>query len=427
MLARLTAPLICFLITTTALAQSADWPQWRGPDRDAKAAEQSLRQTWTDGEPAEVWRFDGAGTGYSSLAIAGGKLFTQGADDRRCRVFCLDAATGREVWSSPYSRAGTDEDYNTGWGAGPRGTPTVDGDQVFALSDVGLLVALDRQTGNTQWVIDLVADHGGSIPKWGYAESPLVDGDRVVVQPGGANYMIAVDRRTGQKVWTSGDFDSPAHYSSVLKGNAHGHDYYVTGSKDGIVGFDVTDGAKLFADPTSGNNVATIPTPIVDGTRVYHTSDYGAGNTLVKLVPGDDGGLRAEQVYHLDGKTMMNHHGGVVLVDGVVYGYTKASGGLWMAQDFESGETLWQEKVRPNNSGSIAYADGRLYFYNDKDATIVLVEPSRTAYQPVGTLTLPVQSDLPRDRGAIWSHPVIADGKLFVRDLDLIYAFDIAD
>ena len=409
-----------------AIGQTADWPQWRGPDRDGKAAPQSLLQAWPEGGPSEVWRFDAAGRGYSSVAVAGGRLFTQGSDGQRCRVFCLDAANGQPVWSTPYSRTGNDEDYLTGWGAGPRGTPTVDADQVFALSDVGVLTAVDRSSGEIQWLTDLVADHGGSIPKWGYAESPLVDGDRVLVQPGGAGYMIGLDRRTGRKVWSSSGFECTAHYSSIIKGSAHGVDYYVTGTKDGVAGFAVADGRLLFTNPTTGNNVATIPTPVIDGSRVYHTSDYGAGCVLLDLVPGPAGGLDAEQVYHLDGKTMMNHHGGVVVVDGVVYGFTKASGGLWMAQHLDSGDTLWQEKLRPNNSGSVAFADGRLYFYNDEDATIVLVEPSGEAYRPVGSLSLPVESELPRDRGAIWAHPVIADGKLFVRDLDLIYAFDIS-
>ncbi|MEM9369373.1 MAG: polyvinylalcohol dehydrogenase, partial [Planctomycetota bacterium] len=146
----------------------------------------------------------------------------------------------------------------------------------------------------------------------------------------------------------------------------------------------------------------------------------------LSLSPNGVGGIEADQVYHLDGKTMMNHHGGVVLIDGVIYGFTKANGGAWMAQELDSGDTLWEERLRPNKSGSIAYADGRLYCYNDKDGSLILVQPSRESWQPRGKLTLPRQTDLPRDRGAIWAHPVIANQTLFIRDQDLIFAYDIA-
>ena len=157
---------------------------------------------------------------------------------------------------------------------------------------------------------------------------------------------------------------------------------------------------------------------------IYHTSAYGAGNVLLKLTSGNDS-IDAEQIYHLDGKTMMNHHGGVVLVDQVIYGFTKANGGTWMAQDLLSGDTLWEEKIRGNKSGSIAYADGRLYCYNDGDGTVLLVEPDRNEFKVMGELTIPKETSIPRDRGAIWAHPVIANQTLFIRDQDLMFAFNI--
>ena len=168
-----------------------------------------------------------------------------------------------------------------------------------------------------------------------------------------------------------------------------------------------------------------IPTPILTGDQLYHTSDYGAGCTLLNL-QSTDGGIDAKSVYHLNGKTMMNHHGGVVLVDGVIYGNTKSNGGPWMAQDLASGETLWEEKVGRNRSGAIGYADGRLYCYNDTDGSVILVEPSRDGWKPHGQLKLPQQTELPRDKGAIWAHPVIANQTLIIRDQDLIFAYDIA-
>ena len=169
-----------------------------------------------------------------------------------------------------------------------------------------------------------------------------------------------------------------------------------------------------------------IPTPILVGNQIYHTSDYGAGNTLLTLTETGTGRLTAESVYHLSDKTMRNHHGGVVLLDGVIYGFTKANGGVWMAQDLQTGETLWEEKIRGNRSGSITLADGRLYCYNDKQGSVILVSPSRNGWSPQGELTLPEKTSLQRGSGAIWTHPVVADQMLIVRDQDLIYAYDIA-
>lgn len=405
-------------------ADDTDWAQWRGPQRDGHAANQMLAQTWPEGGPAMKWETGKLGRGYSSMSISGGRLFTMGADDQNCFAICLDSQTGEKVWKSNVSRAGVGGDYNVGWGSGPRSTPTVDGDQVFVLSDVGVVAALNRDSGDVLWSADLVKEYGGSIPKWGYSESVLVDGERVVVCPGNQNFMIALDRQTGRLLWQSRDYAAPAHYVSVIKGSFGGVNYYVTASNLGVVAFDSQNGNKLFANPTTGNDVATIPTPIVTDNMIYHTSDYGAGNVLLKL-SASDGSIDAEQVYHLDGKTMMNHHGGVVLVDQVIYGFTKANGGTWMAQDLVSGDTLWEEKLRGNKSGSIAYADGRLYCYNDGDGTVLLVEPNREGLRKTGTLTLPQQTTIPRDRGAIWAHPVIANQTLYIRDQDLLFAFDI--
>ena len=401
-----------------------DWPQWRGPNRDGHAAPQSLLQHWPSAGPPLLWEFEQAGRGYASVAVAGGRAYTLGARNGSCFAICLDVDTGRLVWETEISRASTDDDYLHGWGGGPRGTPTVDGDRLFALSDIGVLAALDRDGGSILWTTDLVADHGGSIPKWGYSESPLVDGDRVIVTPGESGFMIGLDRGDGHVVWRSRSFDEPAQYASIVRGSVGERPFYVTAAGSGLVAFDTESGELLFHDETTGNRTAVIPTPLVAGDRVYHTSGYGAGNTLLRL-RADGPGLRAESVYHHHGKTMVNHHGGVVLVDDTIYGFSTADGGVWMAQDFQTGQVLWTEKIRPNSSGSIAYADGRLVCYNDRDGSLILVEPDRQGWCPRGEVRLPRQTLLSRDRGAIWTHPVIAAGKLFVRDQDLVFAYDI--
>lgn len=419
------ATLMIALLPGLSIAADADWPQWRGPNRDGRAAPQKLLQSWPSDGPKVSWSADSLGTGYSAVSVVGDQVFTMGSKDGQSKVICLSLADGETVWEQAFGRAGTDDDYNAGWGAGQRGTPTVDGDQIFVLSDIGTVAALDRSSGNVQWSVELVGDHGGKIPTWGYSESPLVDGDRVVVTPGGSDFMIALDRKTGEKVWSSKGVDAPAQYVSVMKGTVGSTTFYTTASKPGIYAFDVQSGEKLFDDPATGNGTAVIPTPIVSGDLLYYTSAYGGGNTLLKL-DASGSGLTAESVYALKTKTMENHHGGVVLDKGVIYGFTKQSRGNWMAQDLQSGETLWQEQINKNKSGSICFADNRLYCYNDKDGTVILAKPSRDGWEPQGQLELPTQTKLPRDRGAIWAHPVVANGKLFIRDQDLLYAFDVA-
>ncbi|WP_164104301.1 PQQ-binding-like beta-propeller repeat protein [Candidatus Laterigemmans baculatus] len=420
----------CLLAAVVQLAPIArggetDWPQWRGPNRDGHAAPQSLLQSWPEGGPKLKWQFRNAGEGYSTLAVVDGRLYTMGSRGDQCFVICIDASTGEGIWETPISRASVDQDYAHGWGGGPRSTPTVDGEHVYALSDIGTVGCLKVSDGRLLWSVNLVEEFGGSVPNWGYAESLLIDGDRVVVTPGGENFMVALDKKSGNKVWGSQGIDAPAQYGSVIRHEFEGVPVYLNVSKSGLLGVDPESGAKLFESSVTGNNVAVIPTPIATGDLVYHTSDYGAGNALLRLNKTSDG-LATTQVYHLQHKSMQNHHGGVVLVDGVIYGFTKADGGRWMAQDLESGETLWAETLRPNKSGSIAYADGRLYCYNDKDGSLVLVEPSREGWKPVGSLTLPEQTEIARKSGAIWAHPVIADQMVLIRDQDLIFAYDIA-
>jgi len=414
------------LFANLSAAGDTDWPQWRGPNRDGHAAPQELLQSWPPDGPKLIWSYEEAGAGYSTVSVADGRIYTMGEDEKSCFALCIDATDGTKIWKQSFSRPGAEGDYNRNFGYGPRSTPTVDGDRLFVFSETGTLASLDRASGKVLWKIDVVADHGGEIPVWGYSESPLVDGDRVLVTPGKSNFMIAVDRLTGKKIWNSKGVDTPAHYASIVQGTAGTTSYYVTASGPGLLAFDTKTGRSLFADIATGNDVAVIPTPIVIGDRLYHTSDYGAGNTLLKLSSAGAGTVTAETVYHEKRKTMRNKHGGVVLVDGTIYGFTQAFGGSWMAQDLETGELLWKEKIRPNTSGSICYADGHLYCYNDIDAAVNLVQPSRDGWISKGKLTLPKQTKIPRESGAIWSHPIVADGMLILRDHDLIFAFDIA-
>ncbi len=413
-----------FLINATWLS-AQDWPQWRGPNRDGHAAKQTLQSTWPEGGPKVKWIFRDTGTGYSEPAVVGGKAYVLGTKGESVLLMAIDMKTGSLIWESKVGKATTKDSYNQNWGGGPRSTPTIADGHAFVVTDGGEVSSVSITDGSVKWTVNMVTEYGGKIPVWGYSESPLVDGDRVIVTPGEKNFLVALNRYTGKQVWGSKCDPMGAQYVSVIKHTFNDVPIYITASKDGLFGFDAKSGNTLFSNPGTGNKTAVIPTAIATGEFVYHTSDYGAGNVKLKLKAAG-ASVEADEVYFNQVKSMQNHHGGVVLVDGVIYGFSKVDGGVWMAQDFATGEVLWSTKHENNKSGSIAYADGRLYCYNDTTGETLLVEPSRTKLEVRGSFRLPEQTKLSRGQGAIWTHPVIADKTLLLRDLDLVFAVDIS-
>jgi outer membrane protein assembly factor BamB len=408
-----------------ASAEDADWFQWRGPARDGQAAPQNLLKSWPEGGPKLKWSFKTSGLGYSTPSVSNGRLYTMGQRGEDCVAICLDATTGSELWVTRIDRGTQKGDYLTEWGGGPRSSPTVDGDLVYLLSDLGELTCLKTSDGSKVWSVNFVKDLGGKVPQWGYSESVLIDGNRVVGTPGGENFMVAFNKKTGERIWTSKGFDDGAQYVSIMKMKVGSVPLYVTASKKGLVAFHVDNGEHQFTSSKTGNNVAVIPTPIIAGNEIYHSSAYNAGNTLLKLAANGTK-VDMEQLYHFDKESMQNHHGGYVLHNGTIFGFSNSLRGVWMAQDLKSGEVIWSKKVGNGKSGSIAMADGLLYCYDDADGICYLVEPSKEGWKELGQVKLPEQTSTDRGRGAIWAHPIISNQTLFIRDQELIYAYDIS-
>jgi outer membrane protein assembly factor BamB len=408
----------------SAVAQDADWSQWRGPARDGRAAKQSLLQSWPENGPKLAWSYKAAGLGYSAVAVSNGKLYTMGQRGEETLAICLDPKTGKEIWARKIDRGTVKGDYLTEWGGGPRSTPTVDGDRVYFLTDLGELACLNTKDGSPVWRTNFVKDFGGKIPQWGYSESVLIDGDLVLGTPGGENFIVGLNKKTGERVYTAKGFNEGAQYVSIMKTTIGNTPIYITAAKPGLVGFHAQNGDLQFKSPTTGNGVAVIPTPIIAGNLVYHSTAYKAGNTLIELA-ANGSKVDMKELYHFDKESMENHHGGYVLDDGVIYGFTNALRGAWMAQDLKTGAVLWSKKVGNGRSGSIAMADGLLYCYDDADGICYLVQPSKEGWKELGQVKLPEQTATDRGRGAIWAHPVIADKKLIIRDQELVYAFDI--
>jgi outer membrane protein assembly factor BamB len=412
---------VAALAATAGAALAADWPGWRGPNRDAQSAETGLLQEWPAGGPPLAWRAQGIGTGLSSVAVVGGRIYTMGDKAGSQQVVALNKADGKILWSAKIGPVWED-DY-----AGPRGTPTVDGDTVYAIGTEGDLVALEAATGKERWRKSLPRDFGGSMSTmWKFSESPLVDGDRLVFTPGASDAaIVAVNKRTGETIWKASvpslgpkGKDGSA-YSSIVVSNGAGVKQYVQLLGRGLAGFRASDGKFLWGYNRVANDVANIPTPIVRGNFVFASTGYQTGAALVELRPQGDG-VAAREVYFLPSATFQNHHGGLVLVGDHIYAGHGHNKGFPISLDLMTGKVAWGGDIRNAGTGSAAvmYADNRLY-YRYQNGVVLLVEATPAGYREKGSFTIPEVSN------PSWPHLVVADGRLYVREQDNLYVYDV--
>ena len=409
------APLVALFVflssfpaAPAARRQNFDWTQWQGQDRTAVSRETGLLQEWPKGGPPLVWKLEDLGGGYSTPSIAAGRIFGMSYRGDDEVVWALEEATGKELWAVRIAAA----DRNVGYGEGSRCTPTVDGDVLYALGVSGDLVCLETATGKEIWHKNLLKDFGGRVGGWRYSESPLIDGDKLLCTPGGKKAtLLALNKKTAEPIWMGpvpgGD---EAAYSSIVAADVDGQRQYIQFLSGGVVGVTADEGKFLwrYSKPSAGINCST---PVYKDQCVYAAASYGKGGGMVKLIREDDK-VKAEEVYFH--RNMENHHGGLVLVDGYLYG--EGSGKL-VCMEFKTGKEMWREAKA--GKGSIAFADGRLYYRNE-GGPIYLVDA--TPDRPVirGRFEQPKRS-----RNAAWPHPVIANGKLYIRDQQYLYCYDV--
>jgi outer membrane protein assembly factor BamB len=400
-----------------------NWPQWRGPRRDGVSTEVNLLQTWPAGGPPKLWVSSGLGEGFSSVSISGGRIFTMGDRGDGQYVFGLNETNGQQIWATRVGSRHQDE-YG-----GPRGTPTVDGALLYAVDTDGDIVCLETATGKERWRRNMPRDFGGQMmSSWMFSESPLVDGDRVIVTPGGRGAaIVALDKLTGKDVWRatlpslgSGGRDG-AGYSSIMISNGGGVKHYVQLMGRGLVGVRADDGTFLWGYNRVANSTANISTPIIKDDLVFDSTGYGQGAALVQLSADGAGKVKATERYFLDGNTLQNHHGGFVLIDGVLYAGHGQSNGFPVAVDMATGKMLWS-RMRGAGTGSAAVtaADGRLY-YRYQDGTMALIAANPAEYQLIGSFRIPNATP----NHPSWSHPVISDGKLYLREQDFLNVYSI--
>jgi len=400
------------LLAVTPVA-STDWPQWRGPARDDISKETGLLKEWPAEGPKKLWSFTNAGNGYSGFAVAGGKLFTLGTRDGGEILITLDAAKGTELWVAKLGGI-----LDNKWGDGPRGTPTVDGDRVYALGGDGTLVAVQVKDGKELWRAK-TDDFGGKRPGWGFTESVTVDGNQVVFTPGGPQgALVALDKMTGKKLWQSAEFTDGAQYSSIVPATINGEPQYVQRTMESVVGISPKDG-KLLWKQTFPGKTAVIPTPIVKGNQIYVTAGYGVGSMSFAIEKGNTVKMVWDETAGTN-KVMKNHHGGVVLLGDHLYGFSDGVG--WTCQDFKTGALVWGEKGKLGK-GAIAYADGHFYLLDEATGTVALIEATPSGYKEKSRFKIDPQTAIRSPQGRIWTHPTIANGRLYLRDQDLIFAY----
>jgi outer membrane protein assembly factor BamB len=404
---------VSFGVTASVLA--ADWPQWRGPNRDGKSTETGLLKTWPAGGPRLIWTAKKIGFGFSTVSIKDDLIYTTGVFGADLKVTAL-GLDGQQKW-----QAVVGPDW-TGGHAGSRGIPTIDGEALYLYSGVGRLGTFDRKTGDTLWTLDLVKTFGGRVPQWGFGESVLIDGDRLICTPGARDAtLVALDKKTGKTIWTSKGLSDPAGYASPILFEVGGVRQVASLTARGLVGVEAETGRFLWRYDRPASRSANCSDPLFIDGRIFGASGYDHGGGLAQLT-AKDGQVTATQLWET--KQMVNHHGGMVVVDGYIYGNHQNG---WSCLDVKDGRQAWF--AQGVGKGSIAYADGMLYCLSERTGAIALVKAAPKGYEEAGRFNVPDGIDPSQTPGRVdrmyWAHPVVCGGRLYLRHGSSLYCYDI--
>ena len=414
--ASLSVSVATVLLAADATGPKADWPQWRGPKRDAVSAEKGLLKKWDEQGPPLAWKAAGLGAGFASVALADGRIFTMGRRDNAEYLIALSGDDGKEQWKLKINQGAADE---------PSSTPTVDGDRVYAVGTHGDLVCA-TVAGKELWRKSFVKDFGGSVPTWKYCESPLVDGDKLICTPGSRDAtMVALNKKTGDVIWKAAvpnGGGSGSGYSSVVISNGAGVRQYVQllGEGTGCIGVAAADGKLLWKYARVGNGTASIPTPIIDGDYVFCSSGYGTGAALLQL-KAEGTGVTSSEVYFLNGNEFQNHHGGMIHVGPYIYSGHGHNQGFPVCLEMKTGKIVWggnNQRGPGTGSAAVVYADGKLYF-RYQNGLMALIDAATDGYHLDGSFTIP---EVARES---WSHPVVAGGKLYLREQNNLFVYQL--
>ncbi len=387
-------------------APDAEWPQWRGPLRDGVSSETGMVKQWPAGGPAVVWTISNLGEGYGSLAIKADRIYVQGTSAAASAVFCLNRTDGKPIWSTSLGPK-----VNESRGNGPRGTPTLDGDRLYALTENGDLACLRARDGSAIWRKNILKEYSGENPHWLISESPLVDGNRLIVSPGGRGAgIVALDKLTGAELWRAKELSETAGYASCIAADVGGVRIYMNFTESAAVGVRASDGKLMWRYDKVSNRTANCSTPVFADNKVFFSSAYDTGAALLNL-SAQGGEVKAQEAYFT--RDMQNHHGGMVLLNGYLYGFSKE---ILTCLEFNTGKVMWRD--RSVGKGAVTYADGMLYLLGEKQM-VGLAEANPKAYVEHGRF--PIQ-DMGRES---WAHPVVVGGKLYIRNQGMLTCYDV--
>jgi len=413
-----THALLGFCVSAATVAE--DWPQWRGADRANRSSETGLFSTWGEDGPPLQWITEGVGSGYASVSVADGVVYTSGNFSDSQSVIAIDADNGNVIWKQPITDGAPKHGYD-----GSRTTPTVDGNRLYMVSSDGKIVCLNRRDGSLAWTRDFKDWGGKMMSGWGFSESPLVDGNTLVCTPGGDNGMVvALDKTNGKEIWASklgsdgdGSLKNGAGYASVVISNGGGVKQYIQLVGQGLVGIRASDGEVLWRYARVANTTANIPTAIVDGDYVFTSTGYNTGSALLKLSVDGNDSVKMDEVYWLESRELQNKHGGITLVDGYLYCGHGNGNGMPICVEMKTGEIAWgPERAEGKGETSLVYADGHLIFRR-QDGTVILAKATPDGYEVVHTFRPEYQ------KGATWAHPVIANGMMYLREQDKLMSY----
>jgi outer membrane protein assembly factor BamB len=384
-----------------AAGADAEWPGWRGPNRDGKSPDTGLLKEWPAEGPKLLWKCDDIGVGFSSVAVAGGTVYITGDQNGKLMTTALDL-DGKQLWKAGHGRA-------RGGPEGSRATPVIHKGNLYLLDGHGLIGCYDAKTGEKKWTRE-AREFGGGAHGWGYAESVLIHENLAIVTPGGKNCIVALDKTTGETVWTSEGFNAPAHYSSCIVFTYENVPIIVNGTGGGIVGVDARTGAVLFSNNWSAGNTANCPTPAYADGHIFWSNGYGRGGICLKLSAAD-GKVSAEQAWTT--RELECHHGGYIIHEGYVYGN---HGGGWSCLELTTGKKQWS--APGVGKGSLCFADGMLYLFSENGGQAALATCSPQSLEIRGRVRV-------QGKGPSWAHPVVIGGRLYLRYDNHLYCFDV--
>jgi outer membrane protein assembly factor BamB len=416
---RLSASLgcVCLLLglaasrASIAAESEASWPRFNGPNENNISSDTGLLAEWPEGGPPLAWTAQGIGEGFAGVTLANGLIYTAGNVGEKTKITALDA-DGQTRWQVANGKA-----YKKSW-PGSRGTPTLDGDRLYHENPSGDVVCLDAKTGKQIWKVNILKEFKAEEPRWALAESVLIDGDHVICCPGGPETaVVALDKKTGETVWKSPTAEGDlAGYASPALVAYQGLRMIFTMTDKALIGVNADGGALLFRFPHETRWEVNALMPVFHDGQVFISSGYGTtGSVLVKL-DVHDGKVDAKKEWAT--KDLDNHHGGVVLLGGYVYGAAHESGKeKWVCLDWATGKTMWAEKGI--GKGPLTSADGLLYTMNEK-RVVGLVKPSPEKYVLISQFEIPKGG-----KGSTWAHPVVCGGRLYIRHGDFLYAYNV--